>query len=72
MEEVDTFEMKLDAALPNISQVQGMTRFQWYCVKRMLGRPRRFSPKFLADQQELLHRQVRMRVTLRGLALAWF
>lgn len=49
--------MALDAKLPNVAQVGAMTRFQWFCVKRLLGRPRRFSPKFVQEQIAILNRQ---------------
>ena len=51
--------MKLESALPNISQAPAMTRFQWFYIKRLMGKPRRFSPRFIMQEQQLLHRQVR-------------
>ena len=47
-------------------QLTTMRRFEWLAVKRRLGRPRRFSNAFVAQQRELLHQQ--REAALGGLA----
>eukprot|EP00730_Choanoeca_flexa_P004091 TRINITY_DN11594_c0_g1_i2.p1 TRINITY_DN11594_c0_g1~~TRINITY_DN11594_c0_g1_i2.p1 ORF type:complete len:659 (+),score=140.31 TRINITY_DN11594_c0_g1_i2:89-1978(+) len=53
----DAFTQALRQTVPNLAEMETMRRFEWQAVKRRLGKPRRFSPRFIAQQRELLHQQ---------------
>eukprot|EP00049_Salpingoeca_infusionum_P008790 m.144504 g.144504 ORF g.144504 m.144504 type:complete len:849 (+) comp14132_c0_seq3:271-2817(+) len=49
-----SFEHELAQAFPNVSQTRRMRQTEWRYAKQLMGRPRRFSTKFVGHQRATL------------------
>eukprot|EP00041_Stephanoeca_diplocostata_P020664 m.467061 g.467061 ORF g.467061 m.467061 type:complete len:835 (+) comp21632_c1_seq2:67-2571(+) len=49
------FAREMQRKFPKISQIEELTKYEWFRVKRALGKPRRFSAAFARVQRQQLH-----------------
>lgn len=45
---------------PKIAEMEGLKQFEWFFMRRVLGKPRRFSAAFIKTELEALNHQRRL------------
>ena len=51
------FKEQMRALFPKIVEMENLKQFEWFILRKALGRPRRFSPAFVKKEQYVLQQQ---------------
>jgi hypothetical protein len=68
LKEADPFRRILKETFPQIAEVESLTQHEWLHVRRAMGKPRRFSPRFIrSERQQLDHQRDLVRLLQQGI-----